>query len=237
MQYKGKNLIPAPRNTKYIPVTVHTPNNSLNMAITDIEAIGDSPYCKIGENVFLWSFVKQKDAKILNASHYKMSDVYPSTYASMTEIPDILDVTNMIVEQDKYNTTLSIAGMFKGCTSLNTISKDDFINNYDGDEGKYKRAIYQADDYTGAFENCTSLPKVFPIIFDGDYWPIVDNMFNGSSVEEVSFRYYDPSDFGAQDFISSCNITCENLDPNGTLKKINITESSSAAPYKVITRA
>lgn len=55
MQYKGKTIVTPPSSGIYLPLTVHTPKESLDMAVTDIQKIGDTPYCKIGEDVFLWA--------------------------------------------------------------------------------------------------------------------------------------------------------------------------------------
>lgn len=55
MQYKSKDIIDIPKNTKYVPVTVRTVDTVKNMAITDIEVVGDTKYAKIGEDVFFWA--------------------------------------------------------------------------------------------------------------------------------------------------------------------------------------
>lgn len=78
---------------------------------------------------------------VLTDDKYKMSDIYPDTYTTMTSIPDYLDVSQL--------TTME--GMFLGCAGLTSIP----AFNTDRITSFYK-----------AFWGCTSLPKEFDWIIN-----------------------------------------------------------------------
>ncbi len=229
MQYKNKELVAPIKNTKYVPITVRTVDEVKNMAITDIEVIGNTKYAKIGEDTYLWDYIEKKPI-VLTTDHYKMSDIYPDTYATMTEIPDELDASKFSItykgslgdDYEGYN----YSEMFAGCSSLKTIPEL---------ETKEPTAM----DFTRTFAGCSSLPKAFPyaLWIWGD--PKIDDMFEGSSVEEVSFVLHDPYDpeYALQLTTSKINLTFDNLDSTGKLKKMTFLKEDGLTPWKTITRS
>ncbi len=226
MQYKEKEIINQPKGVKYVPLTVHTANAVKNMGISDIEVVGDTAYAKIGEDWYLWSY-EEKKTRVLTPEAYKMRDIYPDIYTTMTDLPDNLDVSKLLVPGAPGLEDADYSEMFYGCQSLKTIPEFDTIN---------------AVNYTRMFAGCRSLPKVFPWPLYAYGEPKMDGIFDGSSVEEFSLVLYigNGNDNDAEEYlrevgISSMNLTFDNMDSTGTLKKITLLRDN-LTPWKTLTR-
>lgn len=123
-----------------------------------------------------------------------------------------------------YDDPFSDSDVFKysvGCSSLTTVPRYDTSN---------------VKNFIGMFAGCTSLPKIFPWTIEaygGDYISLSDfgsglynngfcDMFNGSSVEEVTFSintpFYAKAWFGDKDPLDFFMI----LDQENGLKKVTI---------------
>lgn len=137
LKYKGKDVVAPPNNTKYIPVKTYSGAQESNMAITDIQVVGDTPYCKIGDNAYLW---REKQALKLTDDYYKMYEVYPDTYDSMTEVPDQLDTSEL--------TTMS--GMFV------KFAPPDFLEDASPTQEEYEEEVAK----TRAIANITIAPEM-----------------------------------------------------------------------------
>lgn len=67
---------------------------------------------RVGGNTYgFLSKVNQADTIVLTDDHYKMSDLYPDTYETMTSIPDNLDVSRLTTMRE----------MFAGCVKLQSV--------------------------------------------------------------------------------------------------------------------
>jgi hypothetical protein len=130
------------------------------------------------------------------------SFTFTNACVNMTSIPqyDTSHVTNF-------------QGMFAYCENLRDVPE---LN------------MTKAENVSYMFQGCTSLPKVFPwtIFKSGNHFytpaftseSLLIGMFEGSSVEEVSFT----AGSSIMDIYgNSIEITPELLDSTGTLKKIN----------------
>lgn len=120
----------------------------------------------LGDNVQA-VYVDNKRAALISDSLYKMSDLYPEIYQTMTEIP-----MPLIMESQLH----TIEEMFKDCFCLTNIEEFD---------------ISKVSNMRAAMENCRSLPKEFPWVIDlGEIadtgW--LKDMFSGSSVTKVNFK-------------------------------------------------
>jgi hypothetical protein len=115
-----------------------------------------SPYLRLGH-------------KTLTDATYKMRDVYPNIWDTMSYLPDILNISGC--------TTLRDA--FSGCKDLTKVTRMD---------------TSQVKDMIGMFQGCTSLPATFPWVIDLSAAGLkndlsnVTGMFAGSSVRVVSVR-------------------------------------------------
>jgi hypothetical protein len=248
------------------------------MAITDIQVVGDTPYCKIGDNAYLW---KIKQALKLTDSHYKMYEVYPDAYDSMTAVPDALDTSELTTMSDMFvkfvspdfpedssptqeeyeeevaktraiaNVTIAPEMDCSNVTDMSNMFGVYVLEEFKIDpDDKYSdvRSIYtsygcsnlttvpeydtsKVKNFSCMFAGCTSLPKVFPWTIDayGDdfnsfsnFGSGFNNMFSGSSVEEVTFSINTPSYakawFGDKDPLDFFMI----LDQENGLKKVTI---------------
>lgn len=112
-------------------------------------------------------YVDNKRAALISDSLYKMSDLYPEIYRTMTEIP-----MPLVMESQLH----TIEEMFKDCFNLTNIEEFD---------------ISQVRNMRAAMENCRSLPKEFPWVIDlGEItdtaW--LKDMFSGSSVTKLTFK-------------------------------------------------
>ncbi len=228
MQYKGKTLVTPPKNTKYIPVIVKTATEKKTMGISDIELVGDTKYAKIGKDTYLWDYIEKKPI-VLTTDHYKMSDIYPDIYATMTEVPDELDISKLpTTYTDNWGASYEVydySEMFAGCSSLKTIPE-------------LETKAPAAKNFSRMFAGCSSLPKVFPYALWAWEEPKIDGMFEGSSVEEVSFiGLYDSHDpeYYLSLATSRMNLTFDNMDSTGTLKKITLLKDD-LTPWKTLTR-
>ena len=95
----------------------------------------------------------------LTSSFYKMSDVYPETFASMTTVPDALNIETLTV----------IDGMFAGCAALTAVPELDIS------------AITSMDN---VFNGCAALPASMTLHMDA--CTSAADAFTGSSVTSVT---------------------------------------------------
>lgn len=118
MQYKGKTLVSPPVNTKYVPITVRTVSSTNNMAVTDIEIIGDTVYCKIGEDTYIWN-MDEAVGRVLTDSLYRMMAVYPE-FASMSEIPEVINTSQLTTAEDMFTDRIELEQKIGSATRPNT---------------------------------------------------------------------------------------------------------------------
>ena len=130
----------------------------------------------------------------LTASKYKMSDIYPDTYRTMTEIPDELE----------YSSLQSYAGMFRGCKALTKVPDMDTSNAtimMDMFEDCGLSSVPELDtsgvrSFNEMFYGCKNLPAEFPWTIDlfslyeadGSIYSGLNDMFRNSSVTKVRFK-------------------------------------------------
>lgn len=151
-----------------------------------------------------------------NYGKYKMKDLYPDTYKTMTAIPDGLDVSQLRV----------VDGLFQGCESLTSVDGLDISSAVsaekifedcralksvkgikapnarswqDAFQGcKLLSAVEEMDtscvtNFHGMFAECTSLPETFPWTLDMSNVtnPLLgntSNLFGYSSVRSVTIK-------------------------------------------------
>lgn len=155
----------------------------------------------------------------LSAEKYKMSTVYPDTYTTMENVPDVLLGSENLTD---------FTEMFKGCSNLVSAPELDI------EQGKNIRSMFHgcknlknipvldtssAVAFEDMFNGCRALPSEFP-------WPIdlsavvtesmLSNMFVGSSVTKVKFKNVSESvkkTITAQLLKGSGKLTIEFLTP------------------------
>ena len=121
-------------------------------------------------------YVNGKRAPIISDSVYKMSDLYPNDYQTMTQLPGPI-----VIESELH----TIDEMFKDCFKLENIEQFD---------------ISHVTSMKAAMENCTSLPRVFPYVIDLSNFDNIEplrDLFKGSSVGEITFS-------GVSDALRKC---------------------------------
>lgn len=256
------------------------------MAITDIQVVGDTPYCKIGDNAYLW---KIKQAIKLTDSHYKAKDLGYDT--SIEIVPDGLDASELTTTMGMFSRQEDVSNYFKSAGDTPTISDlQALANNFDSsivyshlkeapemdtsnvtdmsymfgyNIDKYIPKDYNdplsprqrfkytvgcnslttvpkydtsnVKNFKGMFAGCTSLPKVFPWTIEAygddfnsfsDFGSGFDNMFSGSSVEEVTFKVFTDTSNAMYWFTdeNQAKSFLDILDNKHTLKKVTIIE-------------
>jgi hypothetical protein len=287
LKYKGKDVVAPPNNTKYIPVRTYDGAQESNMAITDIQVVGDTPYCKIGDNAYLW---KIKQALKLTDIHYKAEDLGYDT--SIEIVPDGLDASELTTTKGMFSRQEDVSNYFKSAGGTPTMSDlQTLADNFDSSMvysqlkeapamdtsnvtdmsymfgcniGKYIPQDYddplsprqrfkytvgctslttvpqydtsKVTNFSCMFAGCTSIPKVFPWTinaYGGNYFSLsnfgngFDNMFSGSSVEEITFlintAFYAKAWFDNKDPLDFFRT----LDQENGLKKVTVTSGRS----------
>ena len=165
-------------------VNLNPINTKLSEMETSIDNIGKVEFASDEDINSLFEIFK---GLVLTDSKYKMSDIYPDNYQTMTKVPDKLDtsnVTGMFMMFNKcFNLTaipelntdnvISMIGMFYNCKSLTSIPQLNTSN---------------VIGMWNMFDKCTSLPSEFPWIIDcGSISESknIEEMFQGSSVTKV----------------------------------------------------
>lgn len=160
-------------------------NNFSNLELSD----KNDYELKVGKKFF--NIKSLKKLLYLTKNHYTMESVYPVlNYQNMTEVPDILDISELTSmygmfyyckslliapEMDTSNIT-NMNDMFSKCSKLTTVPELNTSN---------------VTDMSYMFFNCTSLPATFPWIIDCSSIKNVGNMgqmFYGSSVTKVTLN-------------------------------------------------
>ncbi len=140
MRYKGKEVVPIPVGTKYIPVQVYDASIRTKMAITDIEASDSAQYAGFGDNMYFWEYREPKpeqptvetaklrfigqDFSSIDLTPYEGKKIIQAetAFANCKNLKTIdmskLDFSSL---DDKYG----IYCMFEGCTSLTSVKLPD----------------------------------------------------------------------------------------------------------------
>ena len=221
-----------PRAGAYVPLNVHEWSFTQNDLVCTAKAVVPfqtaNGFASIDGAVFPVTVVPPR---VLTDQLYKMSDLYPETYQTMTECPEEYDTSgcslanymfsgcarltsvptlnlanciamgymfqncSSLISIQSLNTSLNsvFAGMFSGCSSLTTLGYMD-TSNVGVDH------VIHGLGFALMFNNCTSLPSTFPwaINVEGLAWATTTNadlgfafgnMFQGSSVTEVTFSH------------------------------------------------
>lgn len=161
--YNGKTLSVPQKNTVHIPVKYmsvegDTPiRRNLGIAIDNVEDIPNTPYCKMGDKVYL-----KKDGRIQrisNARHW-LSHILPDEYQTMTELPVkivpakgtdklhlLFNGCSKLTSIDAFNTkgVKDMRWMFKNCSELLAGPNIDMSD---------------AEDLEGAFSGCKKMTSV-----------------------------------------------------------------------------
>ena len=156
-----------------------------------------------------------------NIEKIRKEDIYGNTeYKNFTYINACVNMVS-VPRYDASNVT-NFSGMFANCSSLVTIPS---LNTSSGTNFAYM------------FQNCTSLPAVFPWTInlsgaaDVHATTSFEKMFEGSSVEEVTFSY-DPVMY--DDYGNEVHLTPELLDTTGTLRTVRCADEWSAETWEPI---
>lgn len=203
------NKFPVESDISYVTVPYLSFNNEyfLNLELSQ-EANGsnfkiNNKYFKVIQNL--------SNVLHLTDSFYKMSNVYPDTYRTMTTVPDKLDTSNVtsmnnmfewctnlitIPQLDTSNVT-NMSGIFAYCESLTNVSQLDISNVTNmGEMFSWCTSLTTVPEFNTSkvtnmsrmFYYCTSLPSTFPWIIDCNSINSTDDielMFLHSSVTKV----------------------------------------------------
>lgn len=93
---------------------------------------------------------------VLTDDKYRMSDLYPDTYETMTEVPDTLDTSGLT----------TMANMFNGCKSLTSIDLSGFDTS-------------KVTNMSGMFYGCNALTTLDVSKFNTSKVTVMSNMFAG----------------------------------------------------------
>ena len=183
--YRGKELVDTPENKAYIPVLkydAYIDYESKNIfygiqskAVTpdfvDTDnTFGDFIYDK-NKFSYLIDFIK---GRLLSLDKYKMSDLYPDTYETMTEIPNRDD---KIWNASKLT---SINEMFNDCKALTSLD----LSNFDTSKVTSMNCV---------FYNCNALTSLDLSHFNTSKVIDMGGMFNYTVITSLDLSSFDTS--------------------------------------------
>lgn len=122
-----------------------------------------------GGSTYGVSKIAARELLVLTNAKYRMREIYPDAYNTMTYVPNVLDTSQLTTTENMYD----------GCAALKEIPKMD---------------TSKIISFHECFSGCTSLPAIFPWVIDlagvppVDYGEYLYNAFKGSHVEHVSVR-------------------------------------------------
>lgn len=195
MNYRGLSIQTPPRAGTYVPLNVHEWSFAQDDLVYTAKAVVPSTaangFASIDGAVFPATVVPPR---VLTDQLYKMSDLYPETYQTMTECPEAYDCSQLtktngmfknctqLVEApliDLNNNKVLCGYMFQNCSSLttvqfaNTSGTKGFSFMFDGCSALTSVGFIDTSSvdtaglgFNSMFDGCVSLPSTFPWTID-----------------------------------------------------------------------
>ena len=199
MNYHNLSIQAPPRSGAYVPINVHewsfVQNDLVSTAKAVIPPVTANGFATVGGGRYPVATVPPR---VLTNSLYRMSDLYPEDYQTMTECPEAYDCSQL--------TTAN--GMFDGCAALATLPTG--------------LDTSRVTDFTRMFAGCAALTDDDFASWDIDVSSLEGNtygnvsavgMFEGTNVQTVNF-------VNATTYVRGIGLMPTLLDSTGALRNL-----------------